>query len=488
MAPRPITKPRCHNCRRKKIKCDYGRPACSQCKRSHLQCDGYERDLIFVSHNSETNDLPPATIESHTNASFVVQKPSDFHAASLSSSPKHGFCPDLAAFTTIGFSNTPIAPTVATQPLTLPCKMLSDLTLFDIPEIRVQFKPLDTAISALLAAAASFTSSGPCHLPQSHSLYSQALFELGRCTQRKDLRYHSWHMIAFTSILLQLVEVIDGANVPIEDWFRHSTEISLMPIIRSIQESGTCDLLTLTFARTAMLARAAFGDGDPFDPDDWYLQPWGEVTNDDLHRVIDVVAQMPYHIQQSNLTALNPYDCALKFDFEQKHERLSALVQSIYSNQASHGDSPPRVLHPHETFASCTDMNASCTSVGTCQRLVYVWLAQIMLFSANEKVRSSMPLTPESMNRSVESDLEWFLILETINNMQHAISHCISADNSLVGLQTMVMPLRILGRFAASYSLTDAQDWCRHSIQGLVDRNCQFASWSMFTPQTVSAS
>lgn len=68
MRPRPITKPRCLQCRRKKTKvafphtrctlssmltqlrqCTYEKPSCTACIRSGLVCE-YKKDLVFVSY------------------------------------------------------------------------------------------------------------------------------------------------------------------------------------------------------------------------------------------------------------------------------------------------------------------------------------------------------------------------------------------------------------------------------------------------------
>ena len=103
----------------------------------------------------------------------------------------------------------------------------------------------------------------------------------------------------------------------------------------SIQQFGASDILTLTFCRTGMLARDLFGGCELSDPNAWHLQSWGEAVNDDLHRVLDVLALLPSHIQHSDRIALNPYDDdASKMDFEQQHERLSALVQGLYTGRA----------------------------------------------------------------------------------------------------------------------------------------------------------
>ena len=142
-------------------------------------------------------------------------------------------------------------------------------------------------------------------------------------------------------------------------------------------------------------------------------------------------------------------------------------------------------MHPYESFNACTSSATPCMSVAACQRLALILFAQTTLFGTNEKVRS-MPLTPaEIMNQGIEGDIEWLVMLETMSSMQHAIAHCIAVDNSLVGIQTIVMPLRMLSQFATSYSLAETQDWCRHTIQGLVDRNCQAAPWPILTAQSM---
>ncbi|KAJ3497765.1 hypothetical protein NLG97_g1651 [Lecanicillium saksenae] len=489
MAPRPITKPRCHNCRRKKIGCDYGRPECSQCKRSNLQCDGYERDLIFVSHNTETASPPPTTTKSRTSSSGVKKstRPIGSPGSCSSSRPRHSSSPDPPAFTTIEFYHTPPPPPPVCPPSASPCKLLSSLNLFDLSHIRTHFKPLDSAIEAVLMATTPYTQPDVCYPTQSQSQYSQALFELRESKQRGNLRHGNWHNTAFTSLMLQLIEVIDGVNAPFEDWFSHSTEISSMPPMASIQQFGASDISTLTFYRTAMLARDLFGGCEPSGPSAWYLQSWGEAVNDDFHRVLDMISLLPAHIQQSDRIALNPYDDTIKFEFDRQHKHLSAIVQGLYTTQLTRGDFAPWVMHPYETFSSCRENDTLCMSIAVCQRLAFIWLAQMILFTTNEKVRCAMPLTPESMNQSLDGDIEWLMMLEAMNNMQHVIGHCISADNSLVGMQTMIMPLRMLNQFATSYGLSEAQDWCRQIIRSLVDRNCQIATWPILTAETIAA-
>lgn len=235
-----------------------------------------------------------------------------------------------------------------------------------------------------------------------------------------------------------------------------------------------------------MLSRDLFGGCEPSDPSAWYLKSWGEAVDDDLHRVLDVVALLPAHVQQSDTIALNPYDDALKFDFEQQNKQLSALLQGLYTSQLACGDFAPWVTNPYDTFNSCSGSNTPCMNIAACQRLAFIWLAQMILFTTNEKVRCSMPLTPESMNQSLDGDIEWLMILETMHSMQHVIAHCIAMDNSLVGMQAMIMPLRMLNQFATSYNLNDAQDWCRHTIHGLVEPTCQVVPWSILTAQSIA--
>lgn len=288
-------------------------------------------------------------------------------------------------------------------------------------------------------------------------------------------------------MLIRNLQVIDGAAAPITDWYRHSAEIANLPPMNSIQQFGASDISTLTFCRTAMITRDLFGGCDTMDSNAWYLQSWGEAVNDDLHRVLDVVALLPAHVKQSDRIALNPYDEAAKYDFEQQGKHLSALVQGLFTSQMARGDFAPWVVRPYDNFNSCADSSRPCMTVSACQRLAYIWLAQLMLFTANEKVRCAMPLTPESMNQSIEGDIEWLMMLEILSNLRHAISHCTAVDNSLVGMQTLITPLRVVSQFATSYQLRDAQDWCRHIIQALVDRNCQIAPWSILTAQTIAA-
>ncbi|KAJ6789388.1 hypothetical protein PWT90_00941 [Aphanocladium album] len=487
MAPRPITKPRCHNCRRKKIKCDYGRPECSQCKRSNLQCDGYDRDLIFVSHNTEMAEPPATTSKSRTSSCGINKstKTAASPSSCSSSSPRHSSSPEPPAFTTIEFYHTP-PPAPVRSPAASPCKLLSSLTLFELRQIRTQFKPLDSAIGAVLTAATSYTQPDACFPTQTQTQYSQALFELRQSKQRNNMRHHNWHNRAFTSLMLQLVEVIDGVNVPLTDWFSHSAEISSLPPMASIKQFGASDVSTLTFCRTAMLARDLFGGCEPSDTSAWYLQPWGEAVDDDLHRVLDVISLLPAHVQQSERIALNPYDDTMRFEFEQQQKHLSAIVQGLYTSQIARGDFASWVMHPYETLNSCTNNDTPCMSIAACQRMAYTWLAQIILFTSNEKVRCSMPLTPESMNQSLDGDIEWLMMVETMNNMQHVIAHCISVDNSLVGMQTIVAPLRMLSQFATSSCLSQVRDWCGQTIQSLVDRNCQTAPWSILTAQAIA--
>ncbi|KAE9371765.1 hypothetical protein N431DRAFT_545916 [Stipitochalara longipes BDJ] len=38
----------CHDCKRRKIKCDYRKPTCLRCEKAEIACKGYKRDAIFV--------------------------------------------------------------------------------------------------------------------------------------------------------------------------------------------------------------------------------------------------------------------------------------------------------------------------------------------------------------------------------------------------------------------------------------------------------
>lgn len=281
---------------------------------------------------------------------------------------------------------------------------------------------------------------------------------------------------------------MDATSIPLSDWYSHSAEITSLPPMSSIQQFGASDISTLNFCRTAMMARDLLSSGcEPSDHGAWHMQSWGDAVNDDLHRVLDVIALLPSHLQMSDRIAVNPYDETLKYDFEQQAKHLSAIVQGLYNNQIARGDFAHWVIRPFETTNSCTDSHTPCMSISACQRLVYIWLTQMLVFTAGERVRCSMSFTPDSMNQGLEGDIEWLMMLETMSNMQHVIAHCTAVDNDLVGMHMLITPLRVIKEFATSYQLTEAQDWCCQTVQGFVDRNCQIAQiapWSILNTQS----
>ncbi|OAA60850.1 hypothetical protein ISF_05889 [Cordyceps fumosorosea ARSEF 2679] len=143
-----------------------------------------------------------------------------------------------------------------------------------------------------------------------------------------------------------------------------------MSPMSSIRQYGAPDLLTLTYCRTAMLARDLFGGYQPSGVNAWDLKSWGDVINDDLHRVLDVVALPPSHVQQSDLIAVHPYDGTARLNFERQHEQLSALVQGLYAAQAFREHFPQWVTQPYGMLSSpCADGDVACISVEACQRL-----------------------------------------------------------------------------------------------------------------------
>lgn len=155
-------------------------------------------------------DSPPPTAPKSRTSSPGVKKPVKVASSSRSSScasrsSQHSASPDPPAFTTIEFYCTP-PPPPACPPAASPCKLLSSLNLFDLAEVRAQFKPLDSAINALTSSA-SYTRPDACYPTESQTLYSQALLQLRQFKQQTSRRHDSWHNTAFTSLVLQLAEV-----------------------------------------------------------------------------------------------------------------------------------------------------------------------------------------------------------------------------------------------------------------------------------------
>ncbi|KAF2424427.1 hypothetical protein EJ08DRAFT_416372 [Tothia fuscella] len=44
----------CHDCKRRRVKCDFGRPGCLRCQKAKISCHGYEKTTLFVNRTPTT--------------------------------------------------------------------------------------------------------------------------------------------------------------------------------------------------------------------------------------------------------------------------------------------------------------------------------------------------------------------------------------------------------------------------------------------------
>lgn len=123
-------------------------------------------------------------------------------------------------------------------------------------------------------------------------------------------------------------------------------------------------------------------------------------------------------------------------------------------------------------------------SLSVCHRLLLMWVAKIVLYNGAEAVRRSEPITPERPSRDLQGNIEWFAALKTIEDMAHAVSHCLHSDNGIFGMQLTILPLRIMYLFAMRHGLVERQQSCRSVADELLRRNYRIASWPVFGPMT----
>ncbi|RFU35768.1 hypothetical protein B7463_g545, partial [Scytalidium lignicola] len=71
----------CHDCKRRKVKCDYRKPTCLRCEKAEIACKGYQRDTIFV--NRTPRNL--STTLKRNNLSLHVPRSFDEHLQLLKS-------------------------------------------------------------------------------------------------------------------------------------------------------------------------------------------------------------------------------------------------------------------------------------------------------------------------------------------------------------------------------------------------------------------
>ncbi|KAH7411179.1 hypothetical protein BKA64DRAFT_375481 [Cadophora sp. MPI-SDFR-AT-0126] len=66
---------RCHQCRKRKFKCDGGVPACQRCTGSGRICPGYEQKLEFVFFESDPRTKSGSRKKSLSSSSIKQQLP-----------------------------------------------------------------------------------------------------------------------------------------------------------------------------------------------------------------------------------------------------------------------------------------------------------------------------------------------------------------------------------------------------------------------------
>ncbi|KAK2606011.1 hypothetical protein QQS21_003528 [Conoideocrella luteorostrata] len=465
MVPRPITKPRCNHCRRKKIKCDYQQPACGPCLKKGLSCT-YQRDLVFVIHDTGTAVPEPrrAPVRSDTvqgtgtrvrkvtvptSPEGATQNVADLYSKFLSL-----YLPHQEQYTSKWL---PMVPNTSHQPrvVELAIRALSTMMMGQ------RTKNEDTKVAA-------------------RRYYGRALLDLRSMIDRPRPK-SEWIQYLLATMLLQIFESISLSGV--NGFVSHAKGIAMF-----IQQAGPEAFqdnplhLTLLSGRASLIARSIFEEVPTFlASSKWKTIPWQKIPKDDYHHLLDIFVQVPTLVYARKQLANGHSVGSMKTDNPALLLRTCRYVNTALDDW--YGDLTTRLGPLHRVIGGIeaqpkppyTVPEFVVPNFSNGQKLFAFWIAKLVTFES--AIRTLELESASDADKSPWLDEEYRKCTISIADSCCILSlHFFKTFSTVLGMQFVMMPLRCAAVCYGIFDMKERQSWCLRRIGDVSNRN--FGLWA----------
>ncbi|KAF2665744.1 hypothetical protein BT63DRAFT_428692 [Microthyrium microscopicum] len=255
----------CHDCKRRRIKCDYRKPTCERCERANIVCRGYAKSLVFINRTQDSR---------HITAASVLAKAKSQHGSDL---PKVSSYDEDIRLLSGQISSSSYSPTLfrfhameVIKKLYLPQKPQGSHNygmnhMAYILALHMQCEALDFALFAFCLVQVHITQSGRVTFEEALQNYNIALQKLLLLLRDEKAGHNDETLAAI--VVLSTCELFIYPND--HGWRAHADGVSHMLRVRVLSQPPTkawqdlcsrlhvlCVILGLTRSRTPLLANS----------------------------------------------------------------------------------------------------------------------------------------------------------------------------------------------------------------------------------------
>ncbi len=200
----------------------------------------------------------------------------------------------------------------------------------------------------------------------------------------------------------------------------------------------------------------------------WRTIPWNGEHKDDLHLLIDILANIPAFLALSNSIAASSHKSSstTKRTERMQHIRyeLDAALDIWHSDLVKTRQGSPfcysSARNSHEQSPFSTYIEFKC--IADAQVMLFYWMAKLML--SNGSLRVQRFLESQRFGRRVIEEGEAITLAGYADSICQSMGWCLRSTNGVLGLQLSTLPLRVATQFYQSCNLVERENWCTQVI------------------------
>ncbi|KAF2094148.1 hypothetical protein NA57DRAFT_80565 [Rhizodiscina lignyota] len=328
----------CHDCRRRRVKCDLRRPACLRCTKANIKCGGYEKNLVFVNRTPENVSLTAVSVLSDLKFQNSRSEPLVTHSAEpeletviqdLVESSKNGINFRRRAVDLIKRLYLPREPNTEYH-----LKHTAYSWIYGAADLSGPSQALDVALLAFAMSLLYVTGSGNATLGQGLQLYNTAITHL--CTDLENPDTKACDETLATIIVLSTCEIFLCPQDT--GWRAHAGGISELLRLRNSKAAMTSSsmwhhlvsrLRTICVLDGLTNRRATF-----LSVIEWNQIASVKFSNDFFEVLMEMIADVPVLLEEADLLSSTPRkDVLLQWGSNLIRSFATALVRLYFWNE-----------------------------------------------------------------------------------------------------------------------------------------------------------
>ncbi|KAK2599115.1 hypothetical protein QQS21_005456 [Conoideocrella luteorostrata] len=495
MGARPLIKPRCVNCREKKIKCDYKQPECGPCSRSRFKCKGYVTELVIIPYEERCTSTAAADEAGQHGALASVRKVARPPSVSeLRNSPYV-----KPSINRISLGNQFLDLYYPTSRLWWQDACTWVTEAFDG---RHQFTALQSAAAAMGTTVIASVHQNRQYRKDGLKLYGKALAELRKASQAAQL-YH-WFDLLLTSMILLSYEVgfpksstlgfaarlekptdsrqvlapttadrsgVKGHMIGISSFLR-----IMGP--RAFQQPGLYHTGFL-YCRLTLIMNSLLEEVPTFlSTPMWRDLPWARVKKNNLHKCLDMVSRIPNLLSLANSMArvssdtqdlLRPLWTQFMREYEDINARFDAWRAGLVESREA-------------LFIVCAASNFEATyahfeelhtfdHIGHAEVALFYWMGRLLMHDALWRV-SQTAVKDVAHHATSRAKMAVLSAENFADGILKSVPFCLQKENGILGMKFTVLPLKVAIRFYRRWGMTSRVLVCVKYLELIASREC----------------